>query len=362
MKDIDEKIAAGQRLNQSDGLRLFGSCDLHWLGSHADAAKRKRHGDNAFYIINRHINYANVCKLACKVCGFGRVPGSQGCYELTNSQIARQAADALAQGACEVHITGALHPNWKLPHYLDMLRRIRKSAPKVHIKAFTAVEIDHIATMSGLTIEATLGQLVEAGLNSMPGGGAEIFDQSIRDQLFPRKITGQRWLDIHRQAHHLAIPTTATMLYGHVETMAQRVDHLLQLRALQDETAGFQAFVPLSYVPMAQMRNDEQDPLIPLQAPGGLDDLRTVAASRLILDNFCHIKTFWVMHSLKLSQVALHFGADDIDGTIGEYKIVDSAQTIRSASSEILRQAIQQSGLKPISRNSLYQSTASRDG
>jgi aminodeoxyfutalosine synthase len=354
VKDIPEKLAGGERLGQADGEALFASRDLHALGSLADAAKRRRHGDRAYYILNRHINYTNLCSLACEVCGFGKKALADGAYEKTNEEVAAHAAAAQADGACEVHITGALHPHWRIDHYVDMLGKVRAAAPKVHIKAFTAVEVAHFATLSGITVEETLKRLIDAGLGSMPGGGAEIFDPAIRARLFPDKIDARQWLEVHRTAHRLGLRTNATMLYGHLEASAHRVAHMLALRELQDQTGGFQAFVPLSFIPQPREKGQS------LQKKGdspfgttGLDDIKTLAVSRLVLDNFEHIKTFWVMHTLKLSQIALHFGADDIDGTVSRYEIIqpDGGGAVSAAELQYL---IREGELTPVQRDSGY--------
>jgi aminodeoxyfutalosine synthase len=388
MNDIQEKLESGTRLSQVDGEAMFASADLHALGSLADADKRRRHGDRAYYILNRHINYTNLCALACEVCGFGKKALGEGVYEMSNEEVAAHAASAQADGACEVHITGALHPQWRIGHYVDMLGKVRAAAPKVHVKAFTAVEVAHFADLSGITVEETLKRLIDAGLGSMPGGGAEIFDPAIRAKLFPDKIDARQWLEVHRTAHRLGLRTNATMLYGHLETPAHRVAHLLALRELQDETGGFQAFVPLSFVPprkrdadilsacaegvspsssrfpaVSSLQQQQKDAdkmsathegrMPSAHGTTGLDDLKTLAVSRLVLDNFEHIKTFWIMHTLKLSQVALHFGADDIDGTVSRYEIIQPDGGGAVSAAELLH-LIREGGLTPVQRDSGY--------
>lgn len=347
---IWQKVQAGERLDAADGQALFATRDLHALGAMADGQRQLRHGLKAYYSVNRHINYSNVCGLECAVCGFGKAPGSDGAYELSHDQIAAMAAAAAAGGATEVHLTGGLHPTWPLEHYEAMLTAIRQAAPALHIKAFTAVEVAHMAQLSGCTVREALARLIAAGLGSMPGGGAEIFDAAVRSRMFPAKISAEAWLEVHRQAHGLGLRSNATMLYGHLETAAQRVDHLLRLRALQDQTAGFNAFVPLSFVPAASIAARAAG--LPTQSPSGLDDLKTVAVSRLMLDNFEHIKTFWVMHTLKLSQVALRFGADDVDGTVQQYEITPAGADIVDVAR--LEGVIRQAGCVPVQRDSLY--------
>jgi len=343
---IWHKVHAGQRLDQADAELLLATDELHVLGRLADLVRRRRHGGRTYYIINRHINYTNRCVLACLFCGFRRSPGDHDAMELSVEDVAAVAASAEQAGACEVHMTGGLHPRWKLGHYVRMLQAIRRSAPGVHIKAFTAVEIAHIARLSRLTVRAVLERLVEAGLGSLPGGGAEIFDDRVHARAFRHKMGAEDWFAVHRTAHEMGLRSNATMLYGHVETPAERVRHMLRLRELQDQTGGFQAFVPLSFIPGGS-------PLSHLDGPTGLDDLRTVAVSRLLLDNFDHIKTFWIMHTLKLSQLALNFGADDMDGTVVRYDIVKAADGAE-VSVERLRQTIRECGLEPVERDSFY--------
>jgi len=295
--------------------------------------------------------------------------------------VAEQAARAAAAGASEVHITGGLHPNWPLERYESMVCAVRRAAGAVHIKAFTAAEVEHVASLSDVTVEAALRRLLAAGLDSLPGGGAEIFDPRVRSAMFPRKLDAARWLAVHRQAHRLGLRSNATMLYGHAETERHRVEHLLALRMLQDETGGFQAIVPLPFVPprgagvppalcvpLGKPLEDVES-LSPLRAGrmpaghagetpatrgvGGIDDLRTVAVARLLLDNVDHVKTFWVMHGLKLSQLALHFGADDLDGTVTRYSIVEPRDD-KSVRASHLRKLIEEAGLTPVERDSLY--------
>ncbi|MCL2700340.1 MAG: radical SAM protein [Phycisphaerae bacterium] len=406
MRRIEEKLAAGQRLDLADGLALFACPDVHALGRLADTVRRRRHGVRTFYNINCHINYSNVCVLACGVCGFSRRAGEAGAYEMGVTEVAARAACAARAGADEVHITGGLHPDWPMERYEAMVRAVRRAAPTLHIKAFTAAEIAHMAARGGVTVEAVLRRLMAAGLDSLPGGGAEIFDPHVRAAMFPRKLDAAGWLAVHRQAHRLGLRSNATMLYGHAETQRHRVEHLLTLRALQDETGGFQAFVPLPFIPAATKRSEDGPPrstgvppvsrmgVSPMQPVpkeqtstsqpntneastpcakhgrdargthgqdaratprngGGIDDLRTLAVARLMLDNFDHVKTFWIMHGLKLSQLALHFGADDVDGTVMRYAIVEPPDTAVSESH--LRKLIEEAGLNPVKRDSFYQ-------
>ena len=347
---IARKISRGERLDAADGEAMFAAGDIHALGSLADEVRRRRHGDAAYYNVNRHINYTNQCVLACLFCGFRRSPGEADATEMTIEDIAAAARHAAENGATEVHLTGGLHPKWKIDYYEAMLRSIRRCAPTLHIKAFTAVEIAHFARLSGISVRDALGRLIAAGLDSLPGGGAEIFDERVHAKAFRHKMGAEDWFDVHRTAHRMGLPSNATMLYGHVETPAERVRHMLRLRELQDETAGFQAFVPLSFVPTLTA-------LSHLGGPTGLDDVRTIAVSRLLLDNIPHIKTFWVMQTLKLSQVALHFGADDIDGTVARYQITaagGSADQEQEVDAAQMRRIITEAGFVPMERDSLY--------
>ncbi len=353
---VAEKLCAGDRLDQADGEVLLATRDIHTLGRLADDACRARHGDVAYYNVNRHINYTNVCVLRCKFCAFRRGPGGEGAYELSNEEIAEIAQAAAAGGATEVHVTGGLHPQWGVEHYEQMLAGIRRAAPDIHIKAFTAVEIAHFARLGRTTPADVLARLIAAGLASMPGGGAEIFDPTVHHEAFAGKIGSDDWFDIHRIAHGLGLRTNATMLYGHIETHAQRVDHLLKLRALQDATGGLQCIVPLSFQPAGTELARQHD----LPGPTGLDDLRTIATTRLLADNVPHVKSFWVMHGIKLAQLALDWGADDIDGTVVRYDITHDVVTgaRQEVSIDALRALIAETGRTPVERDSLYRSVS----
>lgn len=347
---IGRKLAAGERLDEADGVAMLATRDLHGLGALADGVRRRLHGAVAWYNVNRHINYTNVCVLRCKFCGFCRRPGEEGAYELPNERIAEIAREAAERGATEVHVTGGLHPRWGIEHYEEMVRGIRTAAPGVHVKAFTAIEIAHVARVSGITAEEALLRLVAAGVNSLPGGGAEIFDPFVRNEAYSRKFGEETWFAVHEFAHVRAhLRSNATILYGHVETPAHRVRHLLKLRALQDRTGGFQCVVPLSFQPAGELAD--------LPGPTGLDDLRMIAAARLLLDNIPHIKSFWVMHGIRLAQLALDFGADDLDGTVVWYDITKTGATGTHQEMTVgrLRRLIRESGHAPAERDSLYQ-------
>ncbi|MDD4888748.1 MAG: aminofutalosine synthase MqnE [Phycisphaerae bacterium] len=348
---IERKVAAGERLDQRDGEALFATTDLHTLGALAHVARTQRHGNVAYYNVNRHINYTNVCVLRCRFCGFRRTPADSDAYTLTVEQIVEQARQAASAGATEVHVVGGLHPSLPFDYYLDAVRAIRAACPALHIKAFTAIEIVHFARLAGTTIEGVLEALVAAGLDSLPGGGAEVFSERVHAETFNyRGKASADWFAVHRAAHAMHLPTNATMLYGHVETPAERVAHMIQLRTLQDEAPGFQAFVPLSFIPAGSQ-------LSHLPGPTGVDDLRTVAVARLMLDNIPHIKAFWVMTGAKLSQVALHFGADDLDGTVVTYDIThrEGAGKRQEMTVEQIETLIRQADLVPVERDSLYQ-------
>jgi len=349
---IKAKLRSGGRLSAADALFLFESDDLFTLGSLAAEAARKKNGRKAYYVRNRHVNPTNICINRCGFCAFSRSKGQEGAYELTTPEIIKKLRPyASGRGGgriSEVHIVGGLHPDWSFDHYLGIVSAIKRAYPKLHIKAFTAVEIDHLARISGLGLEKVLRSLRKAGLGSMPGGGAEIFAEEVRGRLCPEKISGDRWLQVMEAAHGAGIRTNATMLYGHVEAYDHRVDHLMRLRDLQDRTGGFQAFIPLAYHP----RNTQ----IQGRYTSGIDDLKTVAVSRLVLDNFDHIKAYWIMLGEKISQLALCFGADDIDGTIIEEKITRAAGGLTSGelTAGQLENLIRQAGRAPVERDSFY--------
>jgi aminodeoxyfutalosine synthase len=346
LASIRNKVLSGKRLAEAEALYLFKSDDIFSLASMASLIAEKKNGKKAYFIRNRHINPTNICVNRCRFCAFSRSKGQEGAYELTIKEILKKLRDG--QGITELHIVGGLHPDWPFTYYLEMLSAIKKDFPKLHIKAFTAVEIDYFSKISGLSIEETLRALKRCGLGSMPGGGAEIFAPAIRNRLCPEKISGQRWLEVMASAHKVGLRTNATMLYGHIESYEDRIDHLMKLRRLQDKTGGFQAFIPLAYHP----KNTE----IKGSYTSGLDDLRTIAVSRLYLDNFDHIKAYWVMLGEKISQVALKFGADDIDGTIIEEKITRSAGGLTGGqlTAEQLSDMIKKAGRIPVERDSFY--------
>lgn len=344
MQDIKNKILSGKRLTKEEAIRLFESDDIFTLGKLASHAAKKKNGNKAYFIRNIHINPTNICVNRCKFCAFSRSKGEEGAYEMTLDEIIRKLSTSFQ----EVHIVGGLHPDWPFEYYLEMLSSIKKHFPKLQIKAFTATEIEYMSRISGKSVFDTLTALRKHGLDTMPGGGAEIFDVGVRNQLCPEKLSSEGWLNVMETSHKAGIKTNATMLYGHVEIYAQRVDHLMRLRELQDRTKGFQAFIPLAYHP----KNTE----IGGSYSSGIDDLKTIAVSRLVLDNFPHIKAYWIMLGEKVSQLALLFGADDIDGTIIEEKITHSAGALsgNAMTAEQLRNLIKKAGKVPVERDSFY--------
>ncbi len=347
---IRHKVLSGTRLTEADALALFRSDDLFAIGRLASHVAEKQNGRHACFIVNRHINPTNICVNRCKFCAFSRSKGEEGAFELTLEEILAKLADAskAKPRITEVHIVGGLHPEWPFEHYLDMISAVRKNHPSLAIKAFTAVEIDYMAKISGLGIEDILRELKKSGLDFMPGGGAEIFAEGIRNRLCPEKISGDRWIEVMEAAHRTGIKTNATMLYGHQEGIEDRVEHLLRLRELQDRTGGFQAFIPLAYHP----KNTEIGGFY----SSGIDDLKTIAVSRLVLDNFPHIKAYWIMLGEKVSQTALLFGADDVDGTIIEEKITHmaGAMTGEGMTRDDLVHLIRKAGKIPVERDAFY--------
>jgi aminodeoxyfutalosine synthase len=349
LSEIIKKINDHKRLTESDALKLFRSDDLFTLGELATIVSQRHNSKKVYYVRNLHVNPTNICVNRCKFCAFSRSKGEDGAYELSIEDVLGRIRDA--QPVEEVHIVGGLHPDWKFEHYLHMVSSIRDEFPALHVKAFTAAEIDYFSKISGRSIETTLLELKASGLEAMPGGGAEIFAPEVRGKLCPEKISGSRWLEVIELAHLSGIKTNATMLYGHVESAEHRVDHLMRLRDLQDKTGGFQAFIPLSYQPG---NND-----IGGAGASGIDDLKTIAISRLVLDNFAHIKAYWVMLGEKISQVALQFGADDLDGTVMEERITyatstEGKRTRRGITEEELRSMIIKAGLSPVRRDGFY--------
>ena len=349
LEPIAEKVKAGERLSFDDGVALYRSPDLLAVGWLANRVREERHGDLCYFNINRHINPTNVCVAHCKLCAFGRDPGAAGAYTMSVEEIVETAGKDWSEAVTEFHIVGGLHPDLPFEYYLDLLRALKKSFPAVHLKAFTMVEIHYLARIAKLSLEETLQQLKDAGLDSCPGGGAEIFHPRARRIICDHKISGAMWVSAARQAHELGLKTNCTMLYGHIETVEERVDHLLQLRELQDETGGFGCFIPLRFHPA-------NTPLAHLPGTGGMDDLKNIAVGRLLLDNIAHIKAYWVMLTPEIAQLALRFGADDLDGTVAEEKIYHDAGATTSQAmtrAELVR-LIRAAGREPVERDTLY--------
>ncbi|MFO1461850.1 MAG: aminofutalosine synthase MqnE [Verrucomicrobiota bacterium] len=350
LADIAERVQAGERLSESEAVRLFTTQDLNALGTLADLANQRRNGRRATYILNRYINYSNYCILSCQFCAFSRKRRDADGFELTVEQMVQKAQEALALGITELHIVGGLHPSLPFEHYTGFLKALKAVDSRLQLKCFTAIEILHLAWMSKKSVRDTLLELKAAGLESLTGGGAEIFRKEVRAQIARGKESAEEYLDVHRTWHQLGGRSTCTMLYGHVETLEDRVHHLSLLRGLQDETRGFTGFVPLPYQP------DNNG--IPVQhAPSGYDQLRTIAVSRLFLDNFDHITAYWVGMGLRMAQVALSYGADDLHGTILEEHIfhMAGAKSPQLQTERDLVKAIREVGREPVQRDTFYQ-------
>lgn len=347
--DILTKVKNGERLSLEDGARLYRSPDLLAVGYLANLVRERKNGDNAYFIYNQHVNYSNICTNLCKFCAFGKPKESEQAYEMTVEEVKAKIRERLHEPITEVHVVGGIHPELPYSYYLDMLRGIKEVRPDIHIQAFTGVEIAHLAEISGQSLEKTLRDLMDAGLGSIPGGGAEVFSPRIRKLTCEKKLSGEGWLEVAKTAHRLGLKSNATMLYGHIETIEERLEHLDLLRQAQDETNGFLTFIPLAFHP----KNTE---LADLSKTSGIEDLKNIAVSRLFLDNFPHIKGYWVMIGPKLAQVALSFGADDMDGTVKEERITHMAggeSGGHMADTELIR-LIREAGRKPIERDTLY--------
>ena len=350
--DILDKVRAGERLNPEDGARLYRCGDILALGYLANIVRERKNGDNAYFIYNQHINYSNICTNLCKFCAFGKPKDAEAAYEMSIADIEAKVRERIGEPITEIHMVGGIHPELPYSYYTDALRAIKRLRPEVHIQAFTCVEIAHLAEISGLGVEGVLRDLVEAGLGSIPGGGAEVFSPRIRKLTCEDKLSGEGWLEVAKTAHRLGLRSNATMLYGHIETVEERVEHLDALRAAQDETGGFLTFIPLAFHP----KNTELGAKEGLSRSSGVEDLKNIAVSRLYLDNFDHIKAYWVMIGPKLAQVALSFGADDIDGTVKEEVITHmaGADTEQALARDHLVALIREAGRRPVERDTLY--------
>jgi aminodeoxyfutalosine synthase len=357
LRPIAEKVLGGHRLDAGDASALYRTADLLGLGAMADFANQRRNGDRVFFSANQHLNPTNVCILrnTCTFCSFARMPKEEGAYTRSLEEVFAEAAQASGAPTREFHIVGGLHPKLRLQYYLDMLRGLKERHPEVHIKALTAVEIAHLARIEKASERDVLIALREAGLTSLPGGGAEVFSTAVRATIAERKLTGAEWLRVHRVAHELGIPTNCTMLYGHVETIADRVEHLAMLRGLQDETGGFLTYIPLAYHPEHNELGEELGRVG--TATTGFEDLKAIAVGRLFLDNIPHIKTHWPMVTPFMSQVALAFGCDDVEGTVVYERIYHDAgaRTERQMPYFGLVELIRGAGKRPVERNSLYE-------
>ncbi len=348
---IEKKIMREEPLSKKDGIKLFTSKDLLGVGELANAVRERLHKDDTYFVVNRHINPTNLCINRCRFCAFFRKGGEEDAYALTIEEILERGREAQLQGAKELHIVGGLHPSWPYSLYLDIVRELKKAFPEIHVKAYTAVEIDHLSSISGKKVEEVLEELKEAGLDSMPGGGAEVFSMRVRSVLCPKKTPPDRWLQIHAAAHDLGIPTNATMLYGHIETIEERVDHLIALRELEEKHPGFLAFVSLAFHP-----ENTGIELEGVYGTTGRDDLVTIAVARLIMHNMPHIKSYWIMLGEKIAQTALWFGSDDLEGTVVDERITHAAGATspKGLSKERILKVIRDAKRVPVERDALY--------
>jgi aminodeoxyfutalosine synthase len=357
LRSVGEKVLRGTRLDAADGRTLYATNDLLGLGLLAEYANQARNGDRVFFSANQHLNPTNVCILrkTCTFCSFARMPKEDGAYTRTLEEVFAEAAVAKDMPTREFHIVGGLHPKLRLSYYSDLIRGLKERHPDVHIKALTAVEIAHLARIEQCSIEQVLRALQDAGLTSLPGGGAEVFSTAVRATIAERKLTGQEWLEVHRVAHSLGIPTNCTMLYGHVETADDRIAHLTMLRHLQDETGGFLTYIPLAYHPDHNALGEDLDRVG--TATTGYEDLKNIAVGRLFLDNVPHVKTHWPMVTPFLSQIALAFGCDDVEGTVVFERVYHEAgaSTEMQLSYHALIDLIRHAGKRPVERNSLYE-------
>ncbi len=356
LKTIEEKVLASERLTFEEGLYLDQQVDLLTLGRLANIVRERKHGNVAYYNTNIHLNPTNVCVYRCRFCAFRSDLKAEKAYAFSDDMLRERVLEARAKGATEIHVVGGLHHQKKFDWYVNIVKVLHETCPEIHIKGWTAVEIGWFSFITKQPIKWVLQQLIDAGLGSMPGGGAEIFHPDVRSQLCEHKADARNWIEIHRTAHQLGLRSNATMLYGSIETAEHRLDHLTKLRDLQDETGGFQTFIPLAFHP-------DNTGLSHLPKPTGQMDLRMIALSRLYLDNFDHIKAYWIMLSEKVAQVALRFGADDIDGTVVHELIYHDAgaQTPEGLTVSQLHQLINEAGRVPVERDTLYRRIV-RDG
>ena len=348
LEPVREKVLAGRRLGFEDGLALYRTHDLLGLGALANHAREEKHGDAAYFVWNTHVNHTNVCVATCDFCAFAAKSGEARAYTMSVDDVVRRV-ESLSKNVREVHVVGGLHPDLPFSYFTDMLNGIKQARPDIHVKAFTAVEVFFFHRLYRKSVEQVLAELKAAGLDSMPGGGAEIFAKETRNRIIKGKADAAQWLDVMRTAHRLGIPSNATMLYGHVESVEDRVDHLLRLRGLQDETGGFVTFIPLAFQPW-------EAPAMNLPETTGFEDLKAIAVARLMLDNVPHVKSYWIMITPRLAQVGLSFGADDIDGTVTEEKIAHDAgaQTPQVMTVQELVRLVREAGRRPVERDTLF--------
>ena len=348
LETVREKVLAGRRLSFEDGLALYRTHDLLGLGQLANHVREKRHGDAAYFVWNTHVNHTNVCVATCDFCAFAARRDEPRAYTMAVDEVVKNVA-SLPKPVREVHVVGGLHPDLPFSYFTDLLKGIKRARPDIHVKAFTAVEVFFFHRLYRKSVEEVLVELKAAGLDSMPGGGAEIFAKGTRDRIIRGKADAAQWLEVMRTAHRLGIPTNATMLYGHVESVEDRVDHLLRLRQLQDETGGFVTFIPLAFQPW-------EVPAMELPETTGFGDLKAIAVARLLLDNFPHVKSYWVMITPRLAQVGLSFGADDIDGTVTEEKIAHDAgaPTPPAMTVHELVRLVREAGRRPVERDTVF--------
>ena len=349
LSPIADKVEAGERLSPEDGLTLYRCPDLHAVGALANAVRERMHGDLAYFNVNQHINYTNVCNKLCRFCAFQRLPGQEGAYVMTPEEVASKIAACKDQPVTEVHMVAGVYPRLPYSYYLDILKAVKAERPEIHIKAFTMIELMQIARRAKKPLAEVLPELVEAGLGSCPGGGAEIFADRVHEEGYHLKNTGDEWIETARTVHQAGLKSNCTMLHGHIETLEERIDHLDRLRRLQDDTGGLQTYIPLSFHP-----DNTEWSHIP--APTAMDELREIAVSRLMLDNVPHIKAYWIMLSIPIAQLALSYGADDVDGTVVEEKIYHEAgaTTPQEVQREELVQWIRDAGRIPVERDTIY--------
>ena len=362
-REIEAKVRAGERLDYDDGVALYDCDDLAWLGGLAHEVRTARNGDVVYFNINRHLNMTNVCSASCAYCSFQRKPGEKDAYTMRIDEAVRLARAMEPQGITELHIVNGLHPTLPWRYYPRSLRALKEALPQVALKAFTATEIHWFERISGLPATEILDELIDAGLESLTGGGAEIFDEEIRSRIVDHDTHWEDWSRIHRLAHDKGLRTPCTMLYGHIEEPRHRVDHVLRLRQLQDETGGFVVFIPLRF--QHDAAGDPRNRLMTQPMATGAEVLTTFAVSRLLLDNVPHVKNFWVMHGLQTAQLSLSFGADDLDGSVVEYKITHDADgfgTPNEMTRDQLLEMIRDAGFRPVERNTRYEVVRTFDG